>query len=82
MINISLTDNIVEKNHSIVEKVFETKMIDFKHVVLKSASYAKNLIVDQSIIQKRSEKIRKSDFLIVISSTKLVKNLIVDWINT
>jgi hypothetical protein len=78
MINISLINNIVERDHLIVERVFETEMIDFKHVALKSALYAKNLIVDQSIIQKRSEKIRKSDFLIVTSSTKLVKSLIVD----
>jgi hypothetical protein len=78
MINISLTDSIVERNHLIVEEIFETEMIDFKHVALKNALYAENLIVDQSIIQKRSERIRKSYFLIVISSTKLVKNLIVD----
>jgi hypothetical protein len=81
-INISLIDNIVVRDHLIVEKVFETKMIDFKHVISKSALYVKNPIVDQSIIQKRSERTRKSDFLIVISSTKLVKSLIVDWINT
>jgi hypothetical protein len=47
MINISLTDSIVEKNHhSIVEKIFETEMINFKHVASKSALYVKNLIVD------------------------------------
>jgi hypothetical protein len=82
MINILLTDNIVEKNemnhHLIVEMNFAIEQINFKHVALKSALYAKNLIVDQLIIQKRSERIRKSDFRIVISSTKLVKNLIVD----
>ncbi len=79
MINISLTDNIVEKDyHSIVEKIFETEMIDFKHVALKSALYVKNLIVDQLIIQKKSERTRKKDFLIVTSSTKFVKDLIVD----
>jgi hypothetical protein len=53
-------------------------MINFKHVALKSALYAKNLIIDQSIIQKKSERTRKSDFLVVTSSTKFVKNLIVD----
>ncbi len=82
MINTSLTDNIVERNemnhYLIVEMNFAIESIDFKHVVLKSALYAENLIVDQSITQKRSEKIRKSDFLIVISSTKFVKDLIVD----
>ncbi len=78
MINISLINNIVERNHSIVERIFETEMINFKHVALKSALYAKNLIIDQSIIQKKSERTRKSDFLVVTSSTKFVKNLIVD----
>jgi hypothetical protein len=82
-INILLINNIVERNHhSIIERVFETEIIDFKHVVLKNALYVKNLIVYQLIIQKRSERTRKSDFLIVTSSTKSVKDLIVDWINT
>jgi hypothetical protein len=79
MINILLTDSIVEKNHhSTAEKIFEAEMINFKHVALKNALYAKNLIVDQSIIQKRSERTRKSVSLTAISSTKPVKDLIAD----
>ncbi len=63
MINISLTNSIVERNHhSIVEKIFETEMIDFKHVVLKNALYAKNLIVNQSIIQKKTKEFEKAIF--------------------
>jgi hypothetical protein len=77
--SILLTGNIAARNHSIVERIFEAETIDFKIIVVsKSALYVKNLIVDQSIIQKRSERTRKSDFLIVISNTKLVQDLIVD----
>jgi hypothetical protein len=78
-INILLTDNIVEMNHSsIVEKNFAVETIDFKHVVSKSALYVKNSGVNQSITPERSGMTRKSDFLIVTSSTKFVKSLIVD----
>jgi hypothetical protein len=71
-INILLIDNTVERDHSsTVEEIFEAETIDFKAIdVLKSASYVKNLIVDQPIIQKKSERTRKSVFLIVYPEYK------------
>jgi hypothetical protein len=74
-ITISLIDNIdetimiVEMNHLIVELNFIEmnlvtidQMIDFKIVVSRNALYVTNSIVDQSIIQIRSERTRKNDF--------------------
>jgi hypothetical protein len=58
---------IVEMNHHLIDALnfiemnFEiNQMIDFQIVALRNALYATNLIVDQSIIQIRSEKIWKS----------------------
>jgi hypothetical protein len=68
---------IVEMNHLIVELNFIEmnvidQMIDFKIVVSRNALYVTNSIVDQSIIQIRSEKIQRSDFQIVFLNSRTV----------
>ncbi len=68
---------IVEMNHLIVglnfiEMNVIDEMIDFKIVVSRNALYVTNSIVDQSIIQIRSEKIQRSDFQIVFLNSRTV----------
>jgi hypothetical protein len=48
------------------------QMIDFKIVVSKSALFATNLIVDQSITQIRSKKTRKSVLQIVFLNSETI----------
>jgi hypothetical protein len=79
MISISSIVNIVETNTRIVKMNFGMKTkIDFESFdPRKFALYAENPIADQAITRKRSEMTRKSDFRIVILSTKFVQSTIV-----
>jgi hypothetical protein len=84
MITISLincideTTMIVEMNHHLIvelnfiEMNVIDQMIDFKIVVSRNALYVTNSIVDQSIIQIRSERTRKSALQMVFLNSRTV----------
>ncbi len=87
-ITISLINNIDEMNHRMIVEINHhlsdesnfiemnfviDQMINFNLIVdLKSALYVTNSIVDQSIIQIRSERIRKSVFQIVFRDSETI----------
>jgi hypothetical protein len=87
-INISLIDNIDEMNHRMIAEMNHhltdgsdfiemnfviDQMIDFNLIVVpRNALYVTNSIVDQSIIQIRSERTRKSVFQIVFRNSETI----------
>jgi hypothetical protein len=78
--NLYLIDesNFIEMNFAIMIN----QMIDFKIDVLKSALFATNLIVDQSIIQIKNERTRKSDLQIVFLILRTIIIFINIFVNT
>jgi hypothetical protein len=95
MITISLIDNIdemstiVEMNHHLIDEsnfiemnFAIDQMIDFKIVALRNALYVANLIVDQSIIQKKSETIQRNVLQIVFHSLRTIIVFISTFVNT
>ncbi len=65
-VNIRIDETNFEMNFEI------DQMINFKIVVRKDVLYVRNLIIDQSIIQKTSATTRKSAFSIDIHSSETI----------